>query len=489
MISFNAIPADLRVPGVYAEIDASRAVSGLPAAVNKRLLIGQRLATGLRAALIPARIVSAAQGASLFGRGSMLDRMIRAALAADPLTELWAIAVDDLVAGTAATATITPTGPATAAGTIALMIAGQRVPVGIASGDAAAAVGTKIAAAVAALPDLPVTAAANGAGVVTLTARHKGTAGNAIDARVNHYQGELLPAGLALAIADFAGGAGDPDLVPALAALGDDESYRTIVIGQNNSAAIGAVEAELATRWGPTRMIDGTVYVGLRGTVGVALAFGAARNSAFSSIIAANRSPSPIWEWAASYGSAVGAASAIDPARPARTLPLPGILAPSMGYGYTAIEREQLLRDGISTFNTAPDGTVTIERAISTFQTDAFGIDSVAWLDLTTSHTVAYLRYSVRLRISQRYPRHKIADDGTQFGPGQAIITPKVAKAEFYALFREWEDAGLVENFEGFRDSLIVERDAADRGRLNVLMAPDIVNPFHVMAVRIEFRL
>jgi len=32
--------------------------------------------------------------------------------------------------------------------------------------------------------------------------------------------------------------------------------------------------------------------------------------------------------------------------------------------------------------------------------------------------------------ITSKYPRHKLAPDGTRFGPGQAILTPTAAKAE-----------------------------------------------------------
>src|SRR3546814_3740184 len=105
--------------------------------------------------------------------------MIKALRLANDTTETWAFPLADLPAGTAATGTLTVTGAATASGTIVLYIGGQRITVGVTSGDAAAAVATAIVAAITAAADLPVAAVAL-LGVVTLTAKHKGVAGNEI---------------------------------------------------------------------------------------------------------------------------------------------------------------------------------------------------------------------------------------------------------------------------------------------------------------------
>ncbi len=92
------------------------------------------------------------------------------------------------------------------------MIAGRRVSVGVISGDAATAIATAVVAAVTAADDMPVTATCS-TGTVTLTSRHKGEAGNTLNARVNYYTGQVLPAGVAVTISAFTGGSGNPDLV------------------------------------------------------------------------------------------------------------------------------------------------------------------------------------------------------------------------------------------------------------------------------------
>src|SRR3546814_3024831 len=99
------------------------------------------------------------------------------------------------------------------------------------------------------------------------------------------------------------------------------------------------------------------------------------------------------------------------------------------------------------------DLNVLLERPITTYQTNAYGFDDTAFLDVNTLLTLAALRYSQRARIAQKFPRHKLASDGTKAGAGQAIVTPSVIRAELVALAREWEDAGWVENMDGDRKS------------------------------------
>ncbi len=89
-------------PGVYSEIDNSKAVRGPQPVSYRRLLIGQKLASAPAAANTLIRITSPAQADTQFGKGSMLAGMVRAAMAIDTYTELQVLPVIDNVAGAAA---------------------------------------------------------------------------------------------------------------------------------------------------------------------------------------------------------------------------------------------------------------------------------------------------------------------------------------------------------------------------------------------------
>jgi phage tail sheath gpL-like len=206
MIPMQFIPQALRYPGVYIEIDPSQA--NLGTALPAVLLVGQKLAAGSAAAGTLTQISGVADAVAKFGAGSMLAQMVARYRAIDPTFDLWALPYADNGAGTAASSALVVSNAPTAAGTLALYIAGRVVSVGVTAGQTTAQVAAAIAAAVTAAADMPVTAGVVGS-TVTLTALHKGTCGNNLDVRLNLY-GEATPAGLGVTLAAFAGGAGDP---------------------------------------------------------------------------------------------------------------------------------------------------------------------------------------------------------------------------------------------------------------------------------------
>lgn len=486
-IAFNSISNNIRTPGAYAEIDSSRARRGLPAKTPRVLLIGNMLATGTAAANTLLRQFSASQARTDFGPHSILAQMAAKFAAANTSADLYAIGLADAGGGTAATKVATITGPSTAAGVLALYVAGRAVPVTVTSGLTATQIATAAVAAVNAMPDLPVTAA-NAAGVLTLTARNKGTPGNDIDVRVGYYREDVIPAGVAVAIADGVTGATDPDVATAIAAMGD-EPFDVIVIPWTNSANLTALETELTRRWAPPAQVDGVAFAAARGSQGTLASLGAGRNSRFVSIIGADGGLNPPWEWAASTAGVVAHYGGIDPARPFQTLPLPGILPPLSAAVFTRAERELLLIDGITTFTVDSGGQVLLERVITTYQLDSNSLADTSWLDVNTPLTLSYLRWSWRQRMLSKFPRHKLADDGTPAAAGGAIVTPKIAKAETVAWARDMAAAGLVENIDQFIADLVIERDPSDRNRLNTRMAPDLVNQAIVFAAQIQFIL
>jgi len=486
-ISFDEIPKNIRVPMVAVEFDASAAMESLAQMPYKALLFGQKTSAGTATALEPVRVTNAATAATLFGPGSMLAHMCAKFLDANPWTELYACPLDDLAAGTAATGTLTVTGTSTASGLVNLYVAGRRVRAGVSSGDTADEVAAAIVAAIAADATLPVTAAAV-AGVVTLTARHKGLSGNDIDVRLNYWPEDAIPAGLAVAIVAMTGGAGNPDLEDFIAALGDTW-FHVLAMPYTDAASLTLLEAELKDRWGPMRQIEGVAFAAARGSHAELGALGDTRNSPHVSIMHAHGVPESPWELAAVVAAVAAYHGNIDPARPFQTLPLTGITPPKKADRFTAQENNLLLFDGISTFTVDDGGVVRVQRLISTYKLSPAGAEDIAYLDITTPLTLGFLRWDLRAYMLRRYPRHKLANDGTRFGPGQAVMTPKLGKAELINRYREWELAGLVENAEFFKAAAIVERNASDPNRLDFLVPPDLINQCMVMAMKMQFRL
>lgn len=486
-ITFSTIPVDIRTPGQYIEIDHTKAVRGLPAQQRRILVIGSKLAAGTVAALTLQRINSAAEAADLFGRGSVLHEMLTPLRAANRETDVWAIALADDAGGVAAVKSLTFTGPATEAGTVSLYINGRKINVGVALAATATDVAASAVAAITAWAEAPVTATA-AAGVVTITAKHKGAFTSDIDVRAGYYQDERLPAGITAVVAATTAGTGNPDVSTALAAI-SQEAFYSIVMPYADSANIAKVEQELGSRFGGMDMRTGHLFYGMRGTHGQLTTHGSARNSPHSTFIGAKNAPQAPYIWAAVFAAVVEFNGAIDPARPFQTLLLPGLLSPTETDRFSRTERNLLLQDGCSTFTVDQGGNVLIERVVTTYQTNAYGMEDVSFLDLESKWTADYMRFSFREAIASSYPRHKLADDGTNFAPGQAVATPKMIRSTLIARGRQLELAGLLEGFEQFKEDLLVVRSITDRNRINAVLPPDLVNQFRVFAASVQFIL
>lgn len=490
MVSFNHIPNDTRVPLFYAEVDNSAA--GIYTQNLRALIIGQRLAAGTVAEKVPTVVATADQAKTYFGKGSMLARMVEAFRANNTSTQIVALALDDASGGAAAAGELAITGPATANGTLYIYIGGQRVKVGVTSGDSATTIGDAVEAAINAATDLPVTAS-NTTGTVTLTARNKGTVGNTIDIRLNYagtLGGEELPAGVAVAITAMASGATDPDIADAITAMGD-EPYEYIVIPYTDSTSLDAIGTEMGDvtgRWSYQRQLYGHVFAAKSASASALETFGAARNDPHVSVVGYYDSPTPTYEAAAMLAGQAGGALSNDPARPLQTLPLVGFKVPPDTSKFVYIEKQGLLTSGVATLRYEV-GVAQIERCITTYQKNSWGELDISYLDVTTLATLAYVLRFMRQAITQKFPRHKLANDGTRFGAGQAIVTPNTIRAELVAGYSQLESLGLVENIAAFKANLIVERDATDPNRVNVVYPPDLVNQLRVFAVLAKFRL
>lgn len=488
-ISFNSVPTNLRIPFVAAEFDSSQASQG-PALLNYRaLLIGQKTSGGSATANTISKVTSVEDVIALAGRGSLLHRMAVAWFASNRQTEVWIGVLADDGAGVQAAGTITVTGPATESGTIALYVGGERVTVGVTSGDAQNTIAAAIEAALDANTDLPITSAVT-TNVVTSTFRHKGLSGNALDIRHSYRDGEGLPAGVSLAIVQPTGGTTSPVLTTLIAAIGD-VWFHVIAHPYTDSTSLAAVEAELADRFGPMRMVDAVAITSAEGSHGTLTTLGDARNSKHS-VIVAQDGPTPVtpaYEFAAETAALVARYGATDPARPFQTLEYTHALPPAEADRWSNQERNLLLYDGIATSRVGPGEVVQVDRLITTYQENSAGADDVAYLDLNTPLTLMYLRYSWRTRWMSRFPRHKLADDGTRFGAGQAVVTPKLAKAEALGWFRDMEELGLVEGFDQFKADLVMERNVTDRNRIDAMLSPDLINQLIVSATKFAFRL
>jgi phage tail sheath gpL-like len=458
---------------------------------------------GIAVPNVPKPIGTQAEADRQFGQGGELASMAHAFLKNNWAHEVWMCPVSPATGSVAAVAKITILTPPIEAGIIHLYIAGHHVDsIVVGTTDTPTTIAAIMAARINEDPNLPVIATATAADV-TITCKTRGVNGNDITLQLNYYGrvgGEELPRGLTLTVPAQLGqgvgaviGAGVPDYDLAIDAMGEHE-YDYICIPHTDSNTLFDFEQEMGFedhgRWGWMRQLYGTLYAAKRDTYSNLIIYGETRNFGPTSIMAIEpTAPSPVYEWAAAYCAKAARALTNDPARPLQTLALNQLLPAQPDKRFILPELNSISGVGIATQKAGLDHIPRIMRETTTYQLNLYGQSDDAYELVTTMATLAKLIRNQRHVITSKFPRHKLANDGTRFGVGQKIVTPKSIKGELIAQYRIDEFNGLVEDVSAFKQHLIVERDPNNPNRLNVLYPPDLVNQLRIYAVLVQFRL
>lgn len=490
-VPFQNVPANIRVPLFYAEVDNSKANTSTN---NQRvLIIGQILSTGIAQPGIPLLSAGVSDAQLQGGVQSQLALMTAAYRKADSFSEVWYLPLADAASSVSATGAINIGTAPTASGTLNVYIGGVRYQLPVVSTQTTAQIATALAALINSDAACPVTALASGS-AVSITADNKGTCGNEIDLRLNYLgssAGEVTPAGMSVTFTPMSGGAIDPSLTAALANLGD-ETFDFIVSPYSDVTSLNALQAFLndsTGRWSPLQQLYGHVFTAQRGTVGNLSTFGTGRNNQHETILGFYDSPTPAWLLAAQLAGSVAPALQNDPGRPVQSLPIIGFLAPPTASRFALTSRNTLLWDGISTFSVGSDGTCYVENLITTYQKNAFGSLDNSYLEIETMFLLAHVLRAMKTLVTSKYSRVKLAANGTRFTAGSAIVTPNIIKADLIAKYQELEDDGFVQNSAAFAQELIVEQNSTNPNRVDVLWPGTLIDQLRIFALLAQFRL
>lgn len=282
------------------------------------------------------------------------------------------------------------------------------------------------------------------------------------------------------------------DLMAALAVLGDTQ-YHHIVCVLNDTESIRDLATFLDARYTALEMIPAIAYVPKKGTHSELVTFGSMCNSpliSFMSINAVGDSAGAAItdaEAVSAWAGQIAQSLSNDPCRPLQTLALNGVYSISASeFDWT--ERNLLLHEGMGTYTVTATGSVQIERPVTAYTENAAGIADDSYLDVMTPATAMYFREKQRSLILSKFSRHKLAEDQTMFAQGQAIVTPSIVKGELLSLYKSLEYAGIVQDFDGYKKSLVVELDANNKSRINYKDSPQFVNGLIIVAGKIQFR-
>ena len=499
-ISFNNIPANLRLPGSYTEVDNSKALSSTVPNPHKVLIIGQ--ADGGTAGVEELkRITSEAVGINFFGAKSIVGRMCRKFKKANPYTDVYAIAIAS-AGDVKASANINFAGALSHAGgsvttsgeLLRMAINGDRVITSLQEGWSVTDINSAINTAVNNLPYSPAVAFTDSVvnSVVNLVAVNGGENGNEIDIRFNTRIGEEFPTCFqdSVVVSNFVGGANNPS-VDSVWAVISNETFHHIICPYTDEDNLNSLNTELERRFGPMVQKQGSGYTAFRGTHAGCTTVGERHNSPFISILGYQRGQQTPEEWASVFGAVCSLYLNNDPARPIQTLPLPGIIPPDVEDVFDDTERNLLLFSGISTWDVDASNRVSLERIITTYRVNSEGIIDPSYLNIETMATLGEIRYQYKSRMYLRFlsKRFKLVGDNFPIQPGMPVINPKGIKQEIIALFVELQRKGLVEEIEQFAENLQVVKSSDDQDRVDVLLPADLVNQFRILASVLQFIL
>lgn len=471
----NLLSLNFLVPFVAGKIDFSRAIRGLRGMPRRLLLIGHKLPTGSLSLNAISTISSEADAIARLGEGSMLLAMWRAAKAnADFGLPIDVIALAANASATQASADILVAGLPTLAGEVALYIHGQRISVAVPADEAPEPIADRLIAAINANAKLQVTASAGDSQHLILTAKTAGAVGNSIDVRGAYYPDDQQALGVTLTIPTMTGGAGTPDVSPAVAAM---NLYRAteIVNPFTDSANMVVLETELAARWAFNNMQDGMVVTALRGTEGALTTWLNSRNSPHVHTITTTRDATNPWETAAMAGAAIESSAATDPAA-GPTAKLLGYQGPVQGQHFTIEAINNLLNKGGSSLNIAPDYTGSLLRMVTNYKTSPGGAPDRSMAEMCWLKTMSYYRWFVVTEFINKYNNHgyKLAQYVTEAIPGQKIMTVDLGQEIMLGIYKLFMDAGLTQNMEYYQSTLLVEVDSPN-GKLKIIDEPVIL--------------
>lgn len=483
-ITVPGFDPSIRVPGVYFALDNSRANTA--AGARRVLIIGQRLSSASGNNQQAVRDVGIAAATNLFGAGSQIVRTLTAYRTLDSLGEVWLLGLDD-PAGAAAMGTITINGTATAAGTLPLYVNDTLVSVAVSAGDTAATVATNALTSLQQKPGLPVSVTAQG-GTITCTALNKGLVGNQIVlgvALLGQAAGQYVPAGLSVVTAQPTGGAGSPDLATILAVQGQ-RSYDLLLHPYTDIGSLTAFQQwtdNLTGRWSPTQQLYGQGITAMRGTYGQLTAL-PLKNDPHQSVIPVSDSPSSPVSWIGWVGARVATSMRANPALPVTQLTIPA-LPPTEAGTFTFEQRNSLLYDGISTFVVSDDGTVSIERIITTYREDAAGNPDNSYLDIERLLTAQVCLQDLGQFLFEQCGGSIILQNGNRIPAGVRATTPDLIKRTVISRYRTQCDNLWCQNPDDFAAAVVVEY--AGEGRVRMLLPYQFADQLWTMAGNCQF--
>ncbi|MCQ2063729.1 MAG: phage tail sheath subtilisin-like domain-containing protein [Fibrobacter sp.] len=447
------------IPGTYTGYNYFAGPNGLPANIQKVLLLGDISSEGSLAVNKPTAVSTEAEALALAGAGSVLMQMYKAAKNAWKYAQI-TLCRHAAVTGSAAKWASTVSGSATGAGAVSFIINGKKVSAGVAKNDAAAAVATALADAINADVDLPVTAAASTA-TVTLTAKCKGeyiangtfgTGSSAVTISGGiSVSAESKADGISVGTVTATAGTGEVDLTSALAAA-FPERYHLIVTpvcdARNLPKLVNHVEAAAAPLEQRGQRVIGATVVS---SASAGVAVNDVNHERLHIAAVKNKINSTAWEIAAGLGAIF--ASNSQPNVPMNGVAIPGLATPEIEDKWSGEEQDVLLYGGVIPL-VEEDSRLCIVRAVTTKCRNG-NTRFTKLIDTGVIASLDYLRDSIISMHTNKYKNKVI----------HALLADAINE-DNKQVCRDLEDVKILRFIDEYDDQFITEESTSEPGRM-----------------------
>ena len=448
-MNLNPNIPETMIPGTYTGYNYYAGPNGLPANIQKVLLIGDVSSAGSLAACKPTEVSSEQEAIALAGSGSVLMQMYKAAKKAWKYAQITLLRHAS-VSGSAATWESTLSGTATAAGIVSVIINGQKISVGVAKTDTAAAVATALAAEVNNTPDAPVTAEAATA-KVTLTAKCSGAYVSAAAGGLN-VSVESEAAGITAGAVSASAGVGTVSLETALAAA-FPERFHIIVSPVNDETNLGKLRTHLEAAAAPLEQRGQRAVCAMVAASASAAKTEALKHNYERLHIAAvkNKINATVWEIAAGLGAIF--ASNSKPNVPMNGVAIPGLAIPEIEDKWSGEEQDVLLYGGVIPL-VEEDSQLCIVRAVTTKSNNS-GSRFTKLIDTGVIASLDYFRDSIMAMHKAKY-KNKVIH----------ALLPDALNEDNKKIAYDLEAEQILRYIDDYADQFITQESPNEPGRM-----------------------
>lgn len=439
------------IPGSYTGYNYYAGPNGLPANIQKVLLIGDVSTAKASDTPVnkPTEIGTETEAYDFAGAGSVLMQMYKAAKKAWKYAQITMLR-HGAVTGSAATWESTLSGTATAAGIVSVVINGQKISVGVAKTDTAAAVATALADEVNNTPDAPVTAEAATA-KVTLTAKCKGAYVSAAAGGLNvSVTSEVT--GITAGAVSATAGVGTVDLTTALAAA-FPERFHIIVSPVNDETNLGYLKTHLEAAAAPLEQRGQRAICAMVSASATAAKTEALKHNYERLHIAAVKTKidATVWEIAAGLGAIF--ASNSKPNVPMNGVAIPGLAIPAVEDKWSGEEQDLLLYGGVIPL-VEEDSQLCIVRAVTTKSNNS-GSRFTKLIDTGVIASLDYFRDSILAMHRAKY-KNKVIH----------ALLPDALNEDNKAIAYALEAEAILRYIDDYADQFITQESPNEPGRM-----------------------